>query len=105
MNKNGQTLIMADLLNFTVGMWTIFSVFENEYQTFTFLDFLNSQHPNFNFTIKKEHMKQLPFLDVLNTLSHRVITSLYRKSKFTGHFDRSTIVLYHLHKRKVSLKL
>ena len=44
---------MADLLNFNVGMWTIFSVFENEYQAFTFLDFLNSQHPNFNFTIKK----------------------------------------------------
>ena len=35
----------------------IFCVFENEHQALTFLDFLNSQHPNINFTIEKEHMK------------------------------------------------
>ena len=29
-------------------------------------------------------MKQLPFLDVLNTRSYRLITSVYRKSTFTG---------------------
>ena len=62
----------------------IFCLFENEHQGQTFLDFFNIQHPNLNFTIEKEHMKQLPFLDVLNTCSDRLITSVYRKSTFTG---------------------
>ena len=29
-------------------------------------------------------MKQLPFLDVANTRSDRLVTSAYRKSTFTG---------------------
>ena len=58
----------------------IFCLFENEHQAQTFLDFLNIQHPNLKFTIEKEHMKQLPFLDVLNTRSDRLTTSVYRKS-------------------------
>ena len=62
----------------------IFCHFENEHQALTFLDFLNIQHLNLNFTIEKEHMKQLPFLDILNTCSDRLITSAYRKIKFTG---------------------
>ena len=62
----------------------IFCLFENEHQAQTFLDFLNIQHPNLNFTIEKEYMKQLPFLDVLNTRSDRLITSVYKKSTFTG---------------------
>ena len=62
----------------------IFCLFENEHQAQTSLNFLNIQHPNLNFTIEKEHMKQLPFLDVLNTCSDRLITSVYRKSTFTG---------------------
>ena len=62
----------------------IFCLFENEHQAQTFLDFLNIQHPNLKFTIEKEHMKQLPFLDVLNTCSDKLTTSVYRKSTFTG---------------------
>ena len=62
----------------------IFCLFENEHHAQTFLDFLNIQHPNLNFTIEKERMKQLPFLDVLNTRSDRLITSVYRKSTITG---------------------
>ena len=50
----------------------IFCYFENEHQALTFLDFLSSQHPDLNLDIEKEHMKQLPFLDVLNTCSHRL---------------------------------
>ena len=61
----------------------IFCISENEHQALTFLDFLNSQHPNLNFTLEKEQMKQLPFLDVLSTRSNRLITSVYRKSTFT----------------------
>ena len=62
----------------------IFCLFENEHQAQTFLDFLNIQHPNLKFTIENEYMKQLPFLDVLNTRSDRLTTSVYRKSTFTG---------------------
>ena len=62
----------------------IFCLFENEHQAQTFLDFLNIQHPNLKFTIEKEHVKQLPFLDVLNTRSDRLTTTVYRKSTFTG---------------------
>ena len=61
----------------------IFCLFENEHQTLIFLKFLNIQHPNLNFTIEKENIKQLPFLDVLNTCSDKLITSVYRKSTFT----------------------
>ena len=50
----------------------IFCYFENEHQALTFLDFLSSQHPDLNLDIEKEHTKQLPFLDVLNTCSHRL---------------------------------
>ena len=62
----------------------IFCLFENEHQALTFLDFLYSQYPNLNRNIEKEHMKQLSFVDVRSTCSHRLITSVYRKSTFTG---------------------
>ena len=61
-----------------------FCMFENEHPALTFLDFLNSQQLNLNFTIENEYMKQLPFLDVLSTSSERLITSVYRKGTFTG---------------------
>ena len=57
-------------------MDNIFCVFENEHQALTFLDFLNSQHPNLNFTKAKKHMKQLPFLDVLSTYSDKLPVSI-----------------------------
>ena len=70
---------MVELLNLTIGMWTIFFVFLK-----TTIRILNCQHPNLDFTIEEEHMKQLPFLDVFSTRSERLITSVYRKSTFTG---------------------
>ena len=88
MGYNEQKWLESDhgrLVNFYRRyMDDIFCLFENEHQTLTFLEFVNSQHPNLNFTIEKEHMKQLPFLDVLSTRSHRLITSVYRKGTFTG---------------------
>ena len=62
----------------------VFCYFQKQHEPLTFLDFLNSQHPNLNFTIEKERMKQLPILDILSTSLDRLITSVYRKSKFTG---------------------
>ena len=47
-----------------------------------FRNFLNIQHPNLNFTIQKEHVKQLLFFDARNTRSDRLITSVYRKNIF-----------------------
>ena len=61
----------------------IFCVFENEYQALTFLDVISSLHLNLNFTIEKEHTKQLPFWD-FSTRSDRLTTSVYRKSTFIG---------------------
>ena len=61
--------------------------FENEHQASTFLNFLNGQHPNLNFTIEKEDMKQLLFLDVLSIRSDTLITNVYRKNTFTGIFQ------------------
>ena len=61
----------------------IFCIFEDEHQALNFLDFANSQYTNFNFTIKKEHMKQLPFFDIPSTRSDRLITSVCRKRTFT----------------------
>ena len=73
----------------------IFCLFENEHQPLTFLDFLNSHHPNLNFTIEKEDMKQLTFLDILSTRSDRLIASVYRKNTFTGLLlNYNTFVLF-----------
>ena len=69
--------------------------FQNEYEALTFIDFLNSQHPSLNFTIGKKHMKQLPFLDVLSTGLDRLITSVYKKSTFTGRLQNyNSFVLF-----------
>ena len=65
------------------GMWTISSVFfQYKHQAMVFLNFLNIQHPNLNFTIEKKHVKQLLFFDARNTRSDRLITSVYRKNIF-----------------------
>ena len=62
---------------------------------FCLFHFLNSHHPKLNFTIEKEDMKQLPFLDVLSTLSDRLIASVYRKNTFTGLLlNYNTFVLF-----------
>ena len=73
----------------------VFCYFQKQHEPLTFLDFLNSQHPNLNFTIEKENMKQLPFLDVLSTGLDRLITSVYRKSTFTGFLqNHNSFVLF-----------
>ena len=77
----------------------IFCISENEHQALTFLDFLNSQHPNLNFTLEKEQMKQLPFLDVLSTRSNRLITSVYRISTFTGLVQNYNSFVPHTYKK------
>ena len=50
-----------------------------------FLEYINYQHPNINFTTEIESENFLPFLDVLVTHDGaNFSTSLYRKKTFTG---------------------
>ena len=50
-----------------------------------FLEYINCQHPNINFTAEIESENSLPFLDVLVTREgNNFMTSLYRKKTFTG---------------------
>ena len=50
-----------------------------------FLEYINCQHPNINFTAEIEAENSLPFLDVLVTREgNNLMTSLYRKKTFTG---------------------
>ena len=68
----------------------------------TFLHFLNIQHLNFNFTVEKEYMKQLPCFDVLNTRSGRLITNVYRKSTLIGHLQNYNSFVPFTHKKGVT---
>ena len=50
-----------------------------------FLEYINSKHPNINFTCDIEKDFKLPFLDILITRHNgKLFTSVYRKSTFTG---------------------
>ncbi|XP_020295119.1 uncharacterized protein LOC109860447 [Pseudomyrmex gracilis] len=59
-----------------------------ETELYTFLDFLNKQHPNITFTLETEQHGKLPFLDVLITrkpdgsLGHQI----YRKPTHTNRY-------------------
>ena len=58
----------------------IFCVVQNENESDIFLNFLNSQHSNIEFTVEREKHKKLAFLDVLCHKSEgTLVTSLYRK--------------------------
>ena len=61
-----------------------FAAFSNSSQANAFLDFINSKHPNINFTMELENNNSLPFLDVLVSKNDVVTTSVYRKKTFTG---------------------
>ena len=79
-----------------------FVVFSNEYDLF--LDSLNSLHPSLRFTFEKEANLALPFLDVLVEKSpSKFITSIYRKSTFTGQCLRWNF--FSPRKRKTNLIL
>ena len=63
-----------------------------------FLDYLNSKHPNIQFTSELEQNNSLPFLDVLiNKTNNSFSSSVYRKPTFTGlsmNFNSFTPFLY-----------
>ena len=53
-----------------------------------FLDYLNRQHPNINFTSETECDRKLSFLDIdiSRVVNGKLATSVYRKPTFTGLF-------------------
>ena len=64
-----------------------FVVFSNEDECDFFLASLNSLHPSLHFTFKKVSKLALTFPDVLVEKSpSKFITSIYRKSTFTGQY-------------------
>ena len=73
-----------------------FCIFQNRTQAECFLNYLNRQHPNIEFTQKLEENNSLPFLDTLVThVENGFTTNLYRKKTFTGlytHFDSLSLV-------------
>ena len=62
-----------------------FQLFTRPHHVQLFLNYLNSQHPNFELTIEIEENSKLSFLDVTVSKDHGMfVTSVYRKSTFTG---------------------
>ena len=66
-----------------------FALFDNVASATTFLEYLNTRHPNINFTIEFEENREIPFLDVrikrnLNTFT----TTVHRKTTFTGLYTK-----------------
>ena len=62
-----------------------FLVFKSEEHVQKFLSYLNSRHPNIEFTAESESNNQLPFLDILVTRSNNCFTtSVFRKPTYTG---------------------
>ena len=62
-----------------------FLIFENYQHIPKFLNYLNSKHPNIEFTCDMESDGSIPFLDVFVTrVKDRLETAVYRKPTFTG---------------------
>ena len=66
-----------------------FLLFNSRDHVQLFLTYLNSQHPNINFTFDNEQDGILPFLDVkVKKGEQEFTTSIYRKPTFTGLFSK-----------------
>ena len=73
-------------------------ILQNRTQAECFLNYLNRQHSNIEFTQELEENNSLPFLDILVThVDNGFTTNLYRKKTFTGlytHFHSLSPVQY-----------
>ena len=67
-----------------------FILFKSHEHIESFLNYLNSQHPNINFTCELESNKSYETLSLLDITISRpngsFVTSVYRKPTFTGFF-------------------
>ena len=84
-----------------------FVVFRSKEQVNLFLQYLNSKHPNIEFTAEIEDGNKLPFLDTLVTHepNHSFSTSIYRKPSYTGLTTKSTSFIPNNYKRNLILTL
>ena len=62
-------------------------MYERKDQVKKFLRYMNSRHPNIQFTCKEESNNKFSFLDVSMTrMKNKLVTSLYRKKTFSGAY-------------------
>ena len=63
----------------------IFLMFESRNHVKKFLKYMNSRHPNIQFTCEEEYSNKISFLDISVTrLNNKLATSLYCKKTFSG---------------------
>jgi hypothetical protein len=75
----------TDLLYYSRYVDDIFCVFNDEASAERFFEFMNKRHVNIGFTMEKEILSSIPFLDVLITRDdNRLLTNVYRKKSYTG---------------------
>lgn len=80
----------------------IFCLFSDEQHVQSFLGYLNTRHPNMNFTFENEADNSLPFLDVNVIRSDRhFVTSIYRKPTFSGVYTNYCSFIPDLYKRNL----
>ena len=77
----------------------IFVLFDKPEHLEMFKDYFNSKHKNIKFTVEIENEGKLPFLDILIDRSDgKIVTSVYRKSTFTGVYTHFTSFLPSVYK-------
>ena len=65
----------------------IFVLFESSESADSFREYMSSKHQNINFTVEKENVGSLSFLDVkICRKNGKFVTSVYRKPTFSGVF-------------------
>ena len=65
----------------------IFVLFESSESADSFREYMSSKHQNINFTVEKENVGSLSFLDVkICRKNGKFVTSVYRKPIFCGVF-------------------
>ena len=68
----------------------------------SFKEYLNTKHPNMNFTSEEEADNQLPFLDVFVKRDQSTfVTSVYRKPTFSGVYTHYTSYLPDVYKESL----
>ena len=65
----------------------IFVLFESSESAYSFREYMSSKYQSINFTVEKENVGSLSFLDVkICCKNGKFVTSVYRKSTFSGVF-------------------
>ena len=63
----------------------VFLIYERKHQVKKFLRYMNSRHPNIQFTCEGESNKKTSFLDVsIKRMNNKLVRSLYRKKTCSG---------------------